>query len=196
MKRGGPLKRKAPLKQGGTLKRSPMKRRRSTRGRQVDVEYASARSDFGRAQPWCEIGLWLDGVTDWGCSRRTQEVHHVVNRSQAPWLITDPRNFAGLCRACHHHVTVNPAWAKENGWSLPSLRIPDYSRVDGMWFDGALMAQVEKGSELELIYGSRIFTELFIMGHCAGLYEPGKAIVARNGNHADARLCNAIAIQA
>ena len=79
---------------------------------------------------------------------------------------------------------------------MHSLRIPDYTPVDGMWFDGGLMVEVEPDSEMELIYGSRLYTELFVMGHCAGLYEPGKAIVARNNDPTDARLCNAIAIEA
>ena len=51
-----------------------------------------------------------------------REVHHRKNRSQGgKWT---PENALHLCTFCHHFATVNPAVARENGWSVSAYQDP------------------------------------------------------------------------
>lgn len=50
--------------------------------------------------------------------RRATEWHHRRNRSQGgTW---DPSNGLHVCSGCHHRITVNPAEAHEEGWTVKS----------------------------------------------------------------------------
>lgn len=53
---------------------------------------------------------------------RATEVHHRKNRSQGgQWT---PANTLHLCTEHHRHVTVNPAVAYQQGWSVRSFADP------------------------------------------------------------------------
>jgi len=79
----------------------------------VSPEERAARKLLAhRSGGLCEIGL--------GCL--ATDAHHRLNRSQGGrW---DLAGLLHLCRVHHHHVTVNPAAAMEQGWTVRSGRNP------------------------------------------------------------------------
>lgn len=121
MKRGGPLVRrtrlvaKTPLKSGGFLKRGafiPKAAIKPTRPTVTPEERSARKLLTHRSGGRCEIGI--------GCL--ATDAHHRRNRSQGGlWAI---ENLLHLCRAHHHHITVNPQAAREQGWAVPSTRDP------------------------------------------------------------------------
>lgn len=52
-----------------------------------------------------------------GCSMMPSDVHEICSRGRGGSIIDD-ENVLALCRPCHQFVTVNPAWAAENGFLL------------------------------------------------------------------------------
>jgi len=51
------------------------------------------------------------------CDRaRATEAHHRKNRSQGG--LWSPENLLHLCPACHRHIGMNPAAAREQGWAV------------------------------------------------------------------------------
>lgn len=62
------------------------------------------------------------GICEIDGSNPATEAHHRKNRSQGgSWL---PVNLLDLCTECHHRATVNPALARERGWSVLSTQDP------------------------------------------------------------------------
>jgi len=43
------------------------------------------------------------------------DVHEILTRGRGGSIVTE-ENVLALCRNCHHFITVEPAWAKENGF--------------------------------------------------------------------------------
>ncbi len=133
MKRSGPPKRKTPLKpgnkglkrtgplrnasaQGGTgptgspkpsASRSGRIRQRSDKTAARDRLYNAVRERF-MAGKRCELG-WE------GCKGEAHQCDHIVNRSLAPELVVDPRNFQALCWSCHDLKTNDPGRARAAG---------------------------------------------------------------------------------
>ena len=56
-----------------------------------------------------------------GCTYMPTDVHEILTRGRGVSII-DENNVLALCRTCHHFITNEPAWAKENGfvvsWSI------------------------------------------------------------------------------
>ena len=56
-----------------------------------------------------------------GCTYMPTDVHEILTRGRGGSII-DEDNVLALCRNCHHFITNEPAWAKENGfvvsWSV------------------------------------------------------------------------------
>ena len=56
-----------------------------------------------------------------GCTYMPTDVHEILTRGRGGSII-DENNVLALCRNCHHFITNEPAWAKENGfvvsWSV------------------------------------------------------------------------------
>jgi len=56
-----------------------------------------------------------------GCTYMPTDVHEILTRGRGGSII-DENNVLALCRTCHHFITNEPAWAKENGfvvsWSV------------------------------------------------------------------------------
>jgi hypothetical protein len=50
-----------------------------------------------------------------GCSYRPTDVHEILTRGRGGSIVSE-ENVLALCRNCHHFITVEPAWAKENGF--------------------------------------------------------------------------------
>jgi hypothetical protein len=49
------------------------------------------------------------------------DVHEILTRGRGGSIV-EPENVLALCRSCHHFITIEPAWAKQNGfivsWSV------------------------------------------------------------------------------
>lgn len=56
-----------------------------------------------------------------GCTMTPTDVHEILTRGRGGSII-EPDNVLALCRSCHHFITIEPAWAKQNGfivsWSV------------------------------------------------------------------------------
>ena len=85
------------------------------------------------------------GVCEGFCGGRpAYDVHHRKNRSQGGTWAAE--NLMHLCRACHRHITTNPAEAYANGWSVRSsfdpADIPCLRRGQLVWLrsDGTYTA--------------------------------------------------------
>jgi 5-methylcytosine-specific restriction endonuclease McrA len=74
--------------------------------------------------------------------QRAQELHHRRNRSQQGKHT--PANLGALCSPCHLFVTVHPAAAVRNGWSIQGTQLhPDEVEVRRR---GELVYLLEDGS--------------------------------------------------
>lgn len=62
------------------------------------------------------------GICEIDGNNTAAECHHRKNRSQGgTW---SPANLLDLCTECHQRATVNPALARERGWSVLSTDDP------------------------------------------------------------------------
>ena len=52
-----------------------------------------------------------------GCAYTGTDWHERLSRARGGSVI-DPANRVWLCRPCHSFVSLNPAWAEAEGWSL------------------------------------------------------------------------------
>ena len=50
------------------------------------------------------------------CTGATETWHHVVPRSVAPQLVTEPSNLRPACFPCHHYLGDHPKEAYQRGW--------------------------------------------------------------------------------
>lgn len=83
-----------------------------------------------------KIGAALDRP---GCGGRGVQCHHLVNRSQARELVTEPRNFLAVCLHCHGYITDHPKWSKLAGLTLLPWQIegvPEHVRFIEAVIDG------------------------------------------------------------
>lgn len=67
-------------------------------------QYNKLRAQFLTDNPLCKV-----------CGRMAGEVHHKAGRIGERLLDVD--NFLAVCHDCHVKIEMNPAWAKENGYS-------------------------------------------------------------------------------
>lgn len=111
LRRNHPLRRtgSTPSQRSISLTRSVMVRRRPKVSREERTGRAAAKTRSGGT---CEI----DGRNP------ATEVHHRQNRSQGgSWAVP---NLLHVCPACHHHITVNPKAATDQGWAVKSHQDP------------------------------------------------------------------------
>lgn len=80
--------------------RTPQQRRAGNRMR----AYLKARKPYLEAHPHCAV-----------CGHPSQQVHHKAGRGA---LLLDETKWLPVCGSCHQEITVNPAWAIEQGYSL------------------------------------------------------------------------------
>ena len=57
-----------------------------------------------------------------GCTLTPVDVHEIKSRARGGSII-DENNVLALCRACHHFITIEPAWSQENGFSVHSWAV-------------------------------------------------------------------------
>lgn len=72
--------------------------------------------------PYCEVP---------DCTRPWSEVHEVLTRGRGGDP-TDPANQLCLCSPCHRQITVNPAWAEEQGY-MRSRTAEEHQRLYRPW---------------------------------------------------------------
>lgn len=85
----------------------PVKKVTEKRSKQ-NQEYARLRDQYLEAYPACEVVE---------CSRKSTEIHHMQTRTNEN--LTNVDMFLAVCRLCHERITVDSAWAIENGYSYP-----------------------------------------------------------------------------
>lgn len=84
----------------------PVKKVTEKRAKQ-NQEYAKLRKEYLEVYPVCEVVE---------CHNKSKEIHHMAGRDGDK--LTDPDNFLAVCPSCHHKITVDSAWALENGYSI------------------------------------------------------------------------------
>lgn len=84
----------------------PVKKVTEKRAKQ-NQEYAKLRKEYLEVYPVCEVVE---------CHNKAKEIHHMAGREGDK--LTDPDNFLAVCPSCHHKITVDSAWAIEQGYSI------------------------------------------------------------------------------
>jgi 5-methylcytosine-specific restriction endonuclease McrA len=113
VKRGGPLKRRAPLKRGSAqLARTPI---RSSREKHTDPAWREEREKAFRRDGYrCMVTVEHD------CTRRAEHAHHVILRSQGgpdvEW------NLLSVCHVGHRWIHDHPRDARRYGWIRSGMR--------------------------------------------------------------------------
>jgi hypothetical protein len=67
-------------------------------------QYSQARKEHFALNPYCAI-----------CTLDATDIHHMAKRGKN---LCNKDTFLSLCRRCHTRCHDNPAWAKENGYTL------------------------------------------------------------------------------
>lgn len=63
-----------------------------------------------------------------------EQMHHRRNRSQGGrW---EPQNIIHLCAHCHHHVTVNPKYSTQMGWTIQGTVDGNAPETVPVWIRG------------------------------------------------------------
>lgn len=81
----------------------PQSRSQKSRRRAAERLYIKLRDAYLQANPRCAR-----------CNAVAVLVHHLAGRLGE--LLTDVRNFAALCRACHDWIHAYPVAARAAGW--------------------------------------------------------------------------------
>lgn len=114
------------MKRGKPMKRTPLNYR-SKKRQDMYVDRRSIVKDMLSSNPVCEAcRLWTAfdlhsgaAVSPVFTSRRTKDVHELVNRSQGGSIL-DMRNLFPVCRPCHNRITTEPKDAELLGLHLDS----------------------------------------------------------------------------
>ena len=67
-------------------------------------QYSQSRREHFAINPYCAI-----------CGCGATDIHHTAKRGVN---LCNKDTFLSLCRKCHTKCHQNPAWAKENGYTL------------------------------------------------------------------------------
>lgn len=81
----------------------------------LDQVYSVARKQFLTSRPYCYAALE-------GCSKHSTDVHHKAGRNRQ-YLNQD--TWLAVCRNCHQWIELNPAKAKELGFSISRINDQD-----------------------------------------------------------------------
>jgi hypothetical protein len=99
---------------GFTVPSTPEINKVSDKKKQLDKEYKKVRKQYLSAHPLCEAKI--EGV----CSKVAVEIHHRAGKAtEEDYLNSDL--FLAVCRKCHSTLEVNPAFARQKGFSISRL---------------------------------------------------------------------------
>lgn len=76
----------------------------------LNQKFAKAKREYLKEHPFCEAKIE-------GCTKVAIDVHHMKGKASEE-LLLDKNFFLATCRNCHTAIEANPAWAKQNGFSL------------------------------------------------------------------------------
>jgi hypothetical protein len=97
------------LHQGYTVPVKSEIPKKSDKQKEADKEYKKVRAKYLKAHPFCEAKLE-------GCGKVSVEIHH--KRGRIGEDLINPDFFLACCQKCHMVIEANPAWAKQNGFSV------------------------------------------------------------------------------
>lgn len=76
----------------------------------LNKKFAKAKREYIKEHPFCEAKIE-------GCTKVSIDVHHKAGKASEE-LLLDKSLFLSCCRNCHTLIESNPAWAKQNGFSV------------------------------------------------------------------------------
>lgn len=82
----------------------------SEKQRDLNKRFAKAKREYLKEHPFCQAGIN-------GCTKIAIDVHHMAGKASEE-LLLDKTLFLAVCRPCHTAIEANPAWAKQNGFSV------------------------------------------------------------------------------
>lgn len=134
--RRSPLPRRTPLSPGQKqLKRTPLVSKTGLEAgkglRRSELVPKRPKADPAERPARKLLAARSGGICEMDGRNPATDAHHRKNRSQSGrWEIT---NLLHLCHEHHMHVTVNPALARERGWSVSGTQNPATAPV---WIAG------------------------------------------------------------
>lgn len=90
------------------VKRTPIKQVSDKRKKELQ-QYSKLSGPFKKDNPYCHACLE-------GCTTHTTDIHHMKGRENK--MLVNVQYFLPVCRSCHDKIEVNPAMAKERGFSI------------------------------------------------------------------------------
>jgi hypothetical protein len=84
--------------------------KKSDNQKDLDKKFAKAKREYLKEHPFCEAKID-------GCTKVSIDVHHKAGKASEE-LLLDKSLFLGCCRHCHTIIESNPAFAKQNGFSV------------------------------------------------------------------------------
>jgi len=98
------------------MRSGPLRSRSKKRARQERL-YRKLRDAFLVGNPWCAV-----------CGDLATQVHHKAGRRGD--LLCDVAKWLPVCDEHHRQITESPAWAIEQGWSLPRIGLREAGEVN------------------------------------------------------------------
>lgn len=87
--------------------------KKSEKQKELDKKFAKAKKEYLREHSFCEARIE-------GCTTISIDVHHKAGKVTEE-LLLDKSLFLGVCRHCHTIIEKNPAFAKQQGFSVSRL---------------------------------------------------------------------------
>lgn len=82
----------------------------SEKRKELNKVYLKVRAEYLKIHPLCEFPK---------CTHRATDIHHKAGKIGE--LLIDDNHFMALCRDHHRLIENNPAWAKQNNFSISRL---------------------------------------------------------------------------
>lgn len=82
-------------------------KKESEKKKEANKVYQKVRAEYMKFHPVCEFP---------GCKEKARDIHHKAGKIGE--LFTDANHFMALCREHHSLIELNPAWAKQQGYSI------------------------------------------------------------------------------
>lgn len=85
-------------------------KKESEKKKDLNKIYQKVRAEYLKYHPVCEFKE---------CKEKARDIHHKAGKVGE--LFTDPNHFMACCREHHSLIELNPAWAKQQGYSISRL---------------------------------------------------------------------------